>query len=83
MFRNRFFKLDGYDLNKNPLRISDFYELLSWIINEYSSKPYGIGLGALTADRRDNWTEVYIKLTLKFIFSEVNFFKNSFNFLES
>lgn len=60
MYRNRFFKLDTFDRNKNMLEISDLYGQLNWILNSYGNNSLedGIGIGALTADRRENWAKV-------------------------
>lgn len=42
------------------LEISDLYGQLNWILNSYGSNGLedGIGIGALTADRRENWAKV-------------------------
>lgn len=58
VYKNRFFKLEPYDRNKELLKISELYQSLSWIVDEYRDKPPGIGIGALTTDHRDNWAQV-------------------------
>ena len=57
IYRHRFFKLSLYHENK-LLNASEFYNQLESIFNRYITQPYGIGIGALTADYRDSWATV-------------------------
>ena len=73
MFKNRFFKVDIYDKDSKLLNITELYNQFKSIIDKYSSKSYGIGIGALTGDKRDQWARVFfLKVFINF-FSQVNF----------
>lgn len=56
MYKYRFFKLNIHH-NNILLSITEFYNQLKSIVKRYSAKPYGVGIGALTADYRDNWAK--------------------------
>jgi len=45
--------MDGKILN-----ISEFYRQLEKIVNNKDNQLFGVGIGALTADYRDNWARV-------------------------
>lgn len=58
-YKNRLFSLEMYHpIDKNLLNMHEIYKKLNEITQEYSNKDYGIGIGALTADHRDNWADV-------------------------
>jgi len=40
------------------LSITEFYKQLESIVKRYEDKPYGVGIGALTGDHRDDWARV-------------------------
>lgn len=68
MFKNRFFKLDAFSPDRKPLDMNEFYHQLKSILDDYENKPHGIGIGALTADRRESWAQVCINLNaIKYI----------------
>jgi len=45
--------MDGKILN-----ISEFYRQLEKIVSNKENQSFGVGIGALTADYRDNWAKV-------------------------
>ncbi|CAF0706682.1 unnamed protein product [Brachionus calyciflorus] len=55
MYRNRFFKVDIYDKDSRLLTITELYHQFKSIFDNYNLKPLGVGIGALTADKRDDW----------------------------
>ncbi len=59
MYKNRFFRVESFYKNTNDLlNIRELYHLINGIIQKYSFKSHGIGIGALTSDNRDNWARV-------------------------
>lgn len=60
MFKNRFFKVNVFHNNSNLLNITELYQQFRFIIDNYDLKSHGIGIGALTADKRDRWAKVTI-----------------------
>ena len=64
MFKFRFFKLNIYHENK-MLSITEFYNQLESIVKRCEHEPYGIGVGALTGDHRDDWARVSCSAYLK------------------
>ncbi len=57
MYKFRFFKLSIYHESK-MLSITEFYNQLESIVKRYANEPYGVGIGALTGDHRDDWARV-------------------------
>ncbi len=54
--KNRFFKFDAYNKENQLLNLGEIYDRLLKIKSK--CKTYGIGIGALTADNRDEWAAV-------------------------
>jgi carnitine O-octanoyltransferase len=63
MYKYRFFKMDIIHENK-MLTITEFYNQFESIMNKYGNMPNGIGIGALTADYRDDWARVSLNSLL-------------------
>lgn len=59
MYKYRFFKLNIHHENK-LLSITEFYNQFESIVNRFSDKSNGVGIGALTAGYRDDWARVNI-----------------------
>ena len=58
LYKNRFFKVDAFHEDDKLLNISELYHQFKKITE--MCKTDGIGIGALTADYRDDWTDVSI-----------------------
>ena len=60
IYKQRFFKIDAFNKENRLLNIAEFYEQLKMITQKFATD--GIGIGALTADYRDDWANVFIYL---------------------
>ncbi len=57
IYKNRFFQVNAYAEDRETLyNINELYEQLKYITN--MAKHDGVGIGALTADYRDDWANV-------------------------
>lgn len=62
-----------HPISKNLLNPSEIYEKLNNLVQTHDSEGPGVGIGALTADYRDNWAQVILNsISIKF---------NYFNFI--
>jgi carnitine O-acetyltransferase len=59
MYKYRFYRLETYHQGQ-PLNITEFYKQLEKIVACGNDKSFGVGIGALTADYRDDWARVRI-----------------------
>ncbi len=57
MYKYRFHLLESR-MDGKILNISEFYRQLEKIVNNKDNQLFGVGIGALTADYRDNWARV-------------------------
>lgn len=74
IYKHRFFKLETYH-NNQRLNVTELYRQLEKIAK---TKSFGPGIGALTADTRDNWAKVRVSNMASVLrrFSEnLNFFR--------
>ena len=56
LYKNRFFKIEAFHEDEKLLNISELYQQFKKIAN--MCKTDGVGIGALTGDYRDDWTDV-------------------------
>ena len=56
IYKSRFFKVDAFNKEGRLLNPAEMYDLLKVITS--SVKNAGVGIGALTADHRDDWAQV-------------------------
>lgn len=59
MYKYRFYRLETYHQGKQ-LNITELYRQLEKIVANGDKKAFGVGIGALTADKRDSWAKVNI-----------------------
>ena len=57
-YKGRYFVFDGLDANDEPLSVPEFNHQFTHIIENYKDKPFGAGIGALTAENRTTWARV-------------------------
>ena len=74
-FKNRLFSLNVYHpSNNNLLNVTELYITLENLVKKYEHEEDEVGIGALTGDDRDVWTDVCNKLFEIFLFIKILIF---------
>ena len=57
MYKYRFYQIETRHNNK-LLSMAEFYKQLELILNKKENQTFGVGIGALSADNRNDWANV-------------------------